>query len=59
MRLEEFKEQIDFAYRAMTDTNKPNGVKILVKLANRSVVLNVKEIGFNDKEGTIYIETSE
>jgi hypothetical protein len=57
MKIEDFKEQINFASDAIRNkTNEDNGVRVLVKLKNRSVVLDVIEVGFNDKEGIIYIE---
>lgn len=63
MTIKDFQEQFNFAASAMSVKEQPNGVKVLVKLTNRptnrSVVLNVKELGYNDKENMIYIEASE
>lgn len=60
MTIEEIREQIDFAYHAMENVTKSNGVRAIVTLGNKTkVVLNIKEIGFNDKEGMIYIEVGD
>lgn len=56
MTVEEFSEQIEFALSAC----KLNGsVKVIVEVAKRKVVLDIKEIGFNDKEGIVYIEAAD
>lgn len=63
MNIDEFKEQFDFAASCITDTSKNDAVRILVHVppgyAGKSVILTVKEIGFNDKESMIYIEATE
>lgn len=64
MDLNSFKEQIGFAVLCVEKAKVQNSVvKVLVHLPpmfkSKSVVLAVSEIGFNDKEGIIYIEAKE
>lgn len=63
MTIEEFQEQINFASDAIFNKRReeynPDGIKVLVTVPDKGTVcLSVKEIGFDDKEGIIYIEAS-
>ncbi len=57
MTVHEFVDQIEFAASAMKNTARKNGVRALVTLKGGHVIsLDIKQIGFNDKENIIYLE---
>ena len=61
MTLSEFEDIIKFAKGSIEKrTDKPISIRVIVNLSKAkkqtSVVLDINEVGFDDKSATIYIE---